>query len=79
MKATFPTMSTAPLAIPSTATHSACKQGPDGRGCLGALCCLMGAHDNERNLGSQPYSLSVVPAKCFVGGFTGGHWFITSP
>ena len=28
MKATFPSMSTAPLGIPSTVTHSVCKQRP---------------------------------------------------
>ena len=41
--------------------------------------CSGGAYNKKRNLGSQPYSLVVLPTKFLVGGFTGGHWFITSP
>ena len=38
-----------------------------------------GAYNKKRNLGSQPYSLVVLPTKFLVGGFTDGHRFITSP
>ena len=38
-----------------------------------------GVYNKKRNFGSQASSLVVVPTKFLVGGFTGGHWFITSP
>ena len=67
---------------PEGAHTRTCRRGsspPFGWGMyvFGNLC--RGGYNKKRNLGSQPYSLVILPTKFFVGGFTGGHWFITSP
>ena len=74
-----------PSVQPSTSTYLHLWAPVSPHPPTGKVCFFLdspahrGAYNKKRNLGSQPYSLVFVPTKFLVGGFIGGHWFITSP
>ncbi len=70
MHSPWPVLSVVPTIVTDGATTTMFSSRSRA---LGAYHTLRKQHH------SPPDSLVVVPAKFLVGGFTGGHWFITSP